>query len=223
VALAGPPCLTTLPPAMKRIVILISGQGSNMLAVLRACRAQGWPAEVVGVISNRPEAPGLAAAAAEGVPTVALDHRAFASREAFDAALGQAVERFAPDWVLLAGFMRVLGTPFVQRWAGRLVNVHPSLLPAFPGLHTHRRVLEAGCKLSGATVHLVTPALDLGPIVLQGVVPVHADDTEHVLAARVQALEHQIVPQALRWCVEDRLFVDGGVVRHREGASQLWM
>jgi phosphoribosylglycinamide formyltransferase-1 len=191
--------------------------------VLRACRTQGWPAEVAGVISNRPEAPGLLAAAAEGLPTVVLDHRAFDSREAFDTALAAAVDGLRPDWVLLAGFMRVLGTPFVQRWAGRLVNVHPSLLPAFPGLHTHRRVLAAGCKLSGATVHLVTPELDHGPIVLQGVVPVRADDTETTLAARVQALEHQIVPQALRWCVEDRLVVDAGRVRHRDGASQLWM
>jgi phosphoribosylglycinamide formyltransferase-1 len=208
---------------VKRIAILISGQGSNMLAVLRACRTQGWPAEVAGVISNRPEAPGLLAAAAEGLPTVVLDHRAFDSREAFDTALAAAVDGLRPDWVLLAGFMRVLGAPFVQRWAGRLVNVHPSLLPAFPGLHTHRRVLAAGCKLSGATVHLVTPELDHGPIVLQGVVPVRADDTETTLAARVQALEHQIVPQALRWCVEDRLVVDAGRVRHRDGASQLWM
>jgi phosphoribosylglycinamide formyltransferase-1 len=159
---------------MKRIVILISGRGSNMEAIVRGCAEQQWPARVVAVIANRADAPGLAFAQAHGIATVVVDHKAQASREAFDAALAAAIDAFEPDLVVLAGFMRILGPVFVQRYEGRLLNIHPSLLPAFPGLHTHRRALEAGCQLVGATVHFVTPELDHGPIVMQSAVPVLA-------------------------------------------------
>ena len=183
---------------MKRIVILISGRGSNMEAIVRACEAERWPAQVVAVLSNRPEASGLHWAAQRGIATAVVDHRAYAQREAFDLALAQAVDLHAPDLVVLAGFMRVLGSAFVRRHAGRLLNIHPSLLPAFPGLHTHRRALEAGCKVAGATVHVVTEALDHGPIVVQSVVPVLPDDTSETLAARVLLQEHRIYPEAAR-------------------------
>ena len=208
---------------MKRIVILLSGRGSNLQAIHRACATEGWPARVVAVISNRPGAEGLAWAAAQGIATVALDHRQHASREAFDAALAQAVDAQAPDLVLLAGFMRILGDAFVQRLAGRLLNIHPSLLPAFAGLHTHQRAIDAGCKLAGCTVHFVTATLDHGPIVAQALVPVLPDDTADSLSARVLAAEHVIYPRAVRWFVEGQLRLDGNQVRHRAGASQLWV
>ena len=208
---------------MKRIVILLSGRGSNLQAIHRACATEGWPARVVAVISNRPGAEGLAWAAAQGIATVALDHRQHASREAFDAALAQAIDAQAPDLVLLAGFMRILGDAFVQRHAGRLLNIHPSLLPAFAGLHTHQRAIDAGCKLAGCTVHFVTATLDHGPIVAQALVPVLPDDTADSLSARVLAAEHVIYPRAVRWFVEGQLRLDGNQVRHREGASQLWV
>ena len=208
---------------MKRIVILLSGRGSNLAAIHQACSSQGWTAQVVAVISNRPEAEGLAWAARQGLATVVLDHRQQASREAFDTALAEAVDAFAPDLVVLAGFMRILGDAFVQRFAGRLLNIHPSLLPAFAGLHTHQRALDAGCKLAGCTVHFVTPTLDHGPIVAQAMVPVLADDTAATLADRVLAAEHVIYPRAIRWFVEGQLLLDGGRVRHRDGASQLWL
>lgn len=206
---------------MKRIVILISGRGSNMQAIVERAAEEGWPAEVVAVVSNRPQAAGLAYAAERGITTVAIDHKAFAERAAFDAALAEAIDRFAPDLVLLAGFMRVLGAEFVRRYEGRLLNIHPSLLPAFPGLHTHRRALEAGCKVAGATVHFVTAELDHGPIVMQAAVPVLADDDEDMLAARVLKREHVIYPTAVRWFVEGQLELNAGIVRHRGGASQL--
>ena len=205
---------------MKRIVILISGRGSNMEAIVRRCAEQGWPARVVAVIANKADAGGLRFAAEHGIATAVVDHKAFATREAFDAALARAVDAFEPDLLLLAGFMRVLGADFVGRYAGRMMNIHPSLLPAFPGLHTHRRALEAGCKVVGATVHFVTAELDHGPIVMQSAVPVRAGDDEHTLAARVLATEHVIYPQAVRWFVEDRLQVDGLAVHHRDRASQ---
>ena len=208
---------------MKNIVILISGRGSNMEAIVRACEAEGWNARVAAVISNRADSAGLAFAAMRGIATAVVDHRAFASREAFDAALASAVEAHAPDAVALAGFMRILTPAFVGRFEGRLVNVHPSLLPAFAGLHTHRRALEAGCKLAGATVHFVTSELDHGPIVAQAVVPVLASDTEASLAARVLDREHVIYPRALRWLLDGRLDVEGGVVTQRDGESQLWL
>jgi phosphoribosylglycinamide formyltransferase-1 len=205
---------------MKRIVILISGRGSNMEALVRACAAQAWPARIEAVLSNRPDAPGLAFASRVGIATAVVDHRAHGSREAFDAALEQAVQAFRPDLVVLAGFMRVLGPAFVARFAGRLLNVHPSLLPAFPGLHTHRRALEAGCHVTGATVHLVTAELDCGPIVIQSAVPVRPGDDEQALAQRVLATEHVIYPLAVRWFVEGALDVSGGRVRHRAGEPQ---
>lgn len=208
---------------MKRIVILISGRGSNMEAIVQACAAEGWPARVAAVLSNRPDASGLAYAAARGIATAVVDHKAFSDRDAFDAALAQAIDAHAPDVVVLAGFMRILTPAFVRRFAGRLVNVHPSLLPAFTGLHTHRRAIEAGCKVAGATVHFVTAELDHGPIIAQAIVPVLQGDTEATLSARVLAREHQMYPQAVRWMVEDALEVDAaGVVTHRGGASQLF-
>ena len=205
---------------MKRIVILISGRGSNMEAIVGRCVEQGWPAQVVAVIANKADAGGLSFAAGHGIATVVVDHKAFTTREAFDAALSRAVDAFEPDLLLLAGFMRVLGADFVGRYAGRMMNIHPSLLPAFPGLHTHRRALEAGCKVVGATVHFVTAELDHGPIVMQAAVPVRPGDDEHTLAARVLATEHVISPQSVRWFVEDRLVVDGLTVHHRDRASQ---
>ena len=208
---------------MKRIVILLSGRGSNLQAIHRACTTDGWPARVVGVISNRPGAEGLAWAAARGLSTLALDHRQHASREAFEAALAQAIDALAPDLVVLAGFMRLLGDAFVQRYAGRLLNIHPSLLPAFAGLHTHQRALDTGCKLAGCTVHFVTATLDHGPIVAQAMVPVLPDDTADRLSARVLAAEHVIYPRAVRWFVEGQLRLDGNQVRHCGGASQLWV
>ncbi len=206
---------------MKRIVILVSGRGSNMQAIVQRCAEQGWPARVAAVVANRADAQGLAFAAERGIATAVVDHGAFASRELFDEALARAIDAFAPDLVVLAGFMRILGPAFVQRYAGRLLNIHPSLLPAFTGLHTHRRALQAGCKAVGATVHFVTPELDHGPIVIQGVVPVRPDDDEHSLAKRVLVTEHAIYPLAVRWFVEDRLRVEGGIVSHTGGASQV--
>ena len=208
---------------MKRIVILISGRGSNMEAIVQRCAEQQWPAQVVAVVANRADARGLAFAQARGITTAVVDHKDFVERAAFDAALAEAIDAFAPDLVVLAGFMRILGEPFVRRYQGRLLNIHPSLLPAFPGLHTHRRALEAGCQLVGATVHFVTPELDHGPIVMQSAVPVLAGDDEDSLAARVLATEHVIYPLSVRWFVEDQLLLDNGRVRHRSGASQVLM
>ncbi len=206
---------------MKRIVILISGRGSNMRAIVERCAEQGWAAQVVAVIANRSGTEGLAFATERGVATAVVDHKAFATREAFDEELARTIDAFAPDLVVLAGFMRILGHEFVRHFAGRLLNIHPSLLPAFPGLHTHRRALQAGCKAVGATVHFVTPQLDHGPIVMQSVVPVRPGDDEDRLAERVLATEHAIYPLAVRWFVEDRLRIEGGVVSHTEGASQV--
>lgn len=190
---------------MKSIVILISGRGSNMEAIVRACIPG---VRVAAVISNRPGAEGLAFARAHGIATAVVDHTAHADRASFDAALAECIDALAPDLVVLAGFMRVLTDGFVRRYEGRLLNIHPSLLPAFPGLHTHRRALEAGVKLHGATVHFVTAELDDGPIVVQAAVPVCADDDEVALAARVLAQEHVIYPQAVRWFAEGRLAFD---------------
>ncbi len=206
---------------MKNIVILVSGRGSNMEAIVRACDDERWDARIAAVISNRSGAGGLAFAAARGIATAVVDHRAFAARADFDAELARVVDTLAPDIVALAGFMRILGAAFVQRYEGRLVNIHPSLLPAFPGLHTHRRALEAGCKVAGATVHFVTGELDHGPIIGQAVVPVRADDDEDALAARVLAQEHRLYPRAIGWLVEGALQRDGEIVRHRSGAAQL--
>ena len=205
----------------KRIVILISGRGSNMEAIVERCAEQRWPARVVAVVSNRPGAGGLQFAAMQGIATAVVDHKTFAQREDFDAELARVIDGFTPDLVVLAGFMRILGSTFVQRYAGRFLNIHPSLLPAFPGLHTHQRALDAGCKAVGATVHLVTAELDHGPIVMQSVVPVRAGDDASSLAARVLATEHVIYPQSVRWFVDGQLKVENGQVRQTQGASQV--
>jgi phosphoribosylglycinamide formyltransferase 1 len=198
---------------MKSIVILISGRGSNMEAIIAAV-ANGLPVNIRAVISNRPDAVGLTTAKQHGIATHALDHKAFVTREAFDAALMQTIDAHAPDFVLLAGFMRVLTASFVNHYAHRLVNIHPSLLPSFPGVHTHRQALDAGVKIHGATVHLVTPELDHGPIIIQTAVPVLPEDTEATLAARVLTQEHKIYPLALRWLAEDKVKVgQNGVVQ----------
>jgi phosphoribosylglycinamide formyltransferase 1 len=205
----------------KRIVILISGRGSNMQAIVRTCAEDGWPAQVAAVIANRPQAAGLGFAGEHGIATAVVDHHAFDKREAFDASLAETIDVHRPDLVVLAGFMRILSAEFVRRYEGRMLNIHPSLLPAFPGLHTHRRVLEAGCKVSGATVHFVTPDLDHGPIVMQSVVSVLPGDTEDSLAARVLATEHRIYPQAVAWFVHGQLRLHDGLVRQADGAAQL--
>jgi len=186
---------------MKNIVILISGSGSNMAAIVRRAQQEHWErrlgARVAAVISNKAEARGLVFAQEQGLATAVLDHKAYPSREDFDAALAQEIDRHAPALVVLAGFMRILTPGFVQHYAGRLLNIHPSLLPAFPGLHTHARAIEAGCKFAGATVHQVTAELDHGPILAQAVVPVLPEDSPDTLAARVLTQEHRIYPQAV--------------------------
>lgn len=192
---------------MKSMVILISGRGSNMQAMVEA----GLP--VAAVISNRADAAGLAYAAGRGIATAIVPHRDYATREAFDAALAQAIDGFRPELVVLAGFMRILTEGFVRRYQGRMLNIHPSLLPAFPGLDTHARALAAGVKLHGCTVHFVTAELDHGPIVIQAAVPVLPRDDEAALAARVLAEEHRIYPQAARWFLEGKLVIASGVVR----------
>jgi len=186
---------------MKNIVILISGGGSNMAAIVKAAQREGWAehhgARVAAVISNKADAKGLQYASAQGIVTEVLDHKAYPSREAFDAALAQEIDSHNPTLVVLAGFMRILTPGFVAHYAGRLLNIHPSLLPAFAGLHTHERAIHAGCKFAGATVHEVTAELDHGPILAQAVVPVLPDDTPDALAARVLTQEHRIYPQAV--------------------------
>ena len=207
---------------MKSIVILISGRGSNMEAIVKACAQEQWPARVAAVVSNKASASGLQFAAEHGVATAVVDHKAFDSREAFDAELARVIDGFQPDVVVLAGFMRILTEGFVRHYDGRLLNIHPSLLPAFPGLHTHQRAIEAGCQVAGATVHLVTAELDHGPIVAQAVVPVLPDDTADTLAARVLVQEHRMYPQAVRWFVEGAVRVDacGRVHLQQPGTSQ---
>jgi phosphoribosylglycinamide formyltransferase 1 len=186
---------------MKNIVILISGGGSNMAAIVRAAQRDQWArlygAEVRAVISNRADAGGLAFAREQGIAAEVVDHKRFAARETFDEALAATIDHHQPALVALAGFMRILTPAFVARYAGRLVNIHPSLLPAFPGLHTHQRALDAGCRLAGATVHQVTAELDHGPILAQAAVPVLPDDTPQMLAARVLTQEHLIYPRAI--------------------------
>lgn len=190
---------------MKNIVILISGRGSNMQAIVQAARQENWPARIAAVISNKTDAPGLAFAQQQGIPTAVVPHTAYASREAFDQALQRAIDAHTPDLLVLAGFMRILTPGFITHYAGRMLNIHPSLLPLFPGLHTHRQALEAGVTEHGATVHFVTHELDSGPAVLQARVPVLPGDTEASLAQRVLAQEHVIYPQAVRWFIEGRL------------------
>ncbi|RZI96708.1 MAG: phosphoribosylglycinamide formyltransferase [Variovorax sp.] len=196
---------------MKNIVILISGSGSNMAAIVRAAERERWgerfDARVAAVISNKADAAGLATAVSHGVATAVVDHKAFASREEFDAALATAVDAHAPALVVLAGFMRILTPGFVERYAGRLVNIHPSLLPAFPGLRTHQRAIDAGCQVAGVTVHQVTTELDHGPILAQAAVPVLPGDTAEALAQRVLAQEHRIYPAAIeKWLADSVVF-----------------
>lgn len=190
---------------MKSIVILVSGRGSNMQAIVDAAIPG---VHIAAIISNRPDAGALGFAAERGIASAIVDHKAYSDRTAFDAALVECIDRFEPDLVVLAGFMRVLTDDFVRRYDGRLINIHPSLLPSFPGLHTHRRALEAGVRVHGATVHFVTPTLDCGPIIVQAVVPVIEGDDEAVLGARVLAQEHRIYAQAVRWFVDGRLRLD---------------
>lgn len=213
-------------PTVKNIVILISGRGSNMEAIVRSAQTEQWEsvlqARIAGVISNRPNAAGLAIARDLGVPTLALDHKIYATREAFDDALAQAIDAWQPDLVLLAGFMRVLTAGFVGRYAGCLMNIHPSLLPSFAGLDTHQRALDTGVKIHGSTVHFVTPDLDDGPIIIQAAVPVLAQDNASTLATRVLQQEHRIYPLAVRWFVEGQLQVEQGRVRQLQGQPQ-WL
>lgn len=194
---------------MKRYVILISGRGSNMESLLDA----GLPGVCAAVISNRADAAGLASAAGRGIATSSIDHRGFASREEFDAALAAEIERHAPDLVMLAGFMRILTDGFVRRFEGRLLNIHPSLLPAFPGIRTHAQALAAGVRLHGCSVHFVTPALDGGPIIAQAAVPVWADDDETSLGRRVLMEEHLLYPRVARWFLDGRLHLADGRAR----------
>ncbi|WP_198516464.1 phosphoribosylglycinamide formyltransferase [Herbaspirillum huttiense] len=198
---------------MRSIVILISGRGSNMEAIVRAAQAERWPARIAAVISNRADASGLEFAASQGIATAVVANRDYPTRDQFDAALREQIDVFAPDLVVLAGFMRILTAPFVNHYRGRMLNIHPSLLPSFPGLATHRQALAAGVKLHGATVHFVTPDLDHGPIVAQAAVPVLEEDSEETLAERVLEQEHVIYPRAVRWFVQGRLALDGARVR----------
>jgi phosphoribosylglycinamide formyltransferase-1 len=186
---------------MKSLVILISGRGSNMQALMEA----NLPARIAAVISNKPEAPGLEIARRRGYETIVLDQRSYAGREVFDQKLAEVIDAYAPDLVALAGFMRLLGDSFVSRYEGRLINIHPSLLPAFPGLHPHRQALKEGVKVHGCTVHFVTAETDRGPIIIQAAVQVIPSDTEETLAARVLQQEHRIYPEAVRWFMKDRL------------------
>ena len=187
---------------MKNIVILISGGGSNMAAIVHAAQQERWGerlgAQVAAVISNKADAAGLVLAQSKGIATAVIDHRAFTDREAFDGALMRQIDAFGPALVVLAGFMRILTPGFVAHYSGRLINIHPSLLPAFTGLHTHQRAIDAGCRFAGASVHMVTADLDAGPILAQGLVPILPGDTAQQLAARVLVQEHQIYPQAVR-------------------------
>jgi phosphoribosylglycinamide formyltransferase-1 len=188
----------TLPKARKRVAILISGRGSNMVALIEAARDPGYPAEIVGVFSNKAAAPGLAYAAEAGIPNATRSHKDFPSREAFDDAVQAILEQWETDLVCLAGFMRILSLPFAEKWVGKMLNIHPSLLPDFKGLHPQRQALAAGVSESGCTVHWVEPALDDGPTILQRKVPILPGDTEDSLAARILAEEHKAYPEALR-------------------------
>jgi phosphoribosylglycinamide formyltransferase-1 len=208
-----------------RCAVLVSGSGSNLQALLDQAAAGDLGAEITGVVSNRPQAYALERARAAGVATQAVDHTAFPDRAAFDAALEEAVARLEPDLVVLAGFMRVLTPAFVTRFSGRLINVHPSLLPAFRGLHTHRKALEAGCRIHGTTIHFVTEDLDAGPIIAQAALRVRSSDDPDTLRQRVQALEHRLLPQVVRWFAAGRLTTGDGrvtVTDHPEPAGELF-
>ena len=196
----------------KRVAILISGRGSNMMALVEAARNEDYPAEIVSVISSRPEAPGLAWARAQGLPSLAIDHKAYASREAFDAAIDDALAEAGADLVALAGFMRIQSPGFVHKWLGRQLNIHPSLLPLFKGLHPQRQALQAGVRISGCSVHFVTEEMDAGPIVAQAAVAVHDGDTEDALAERILLAEHRLYPRALSLVASGRARLENGRV-----------
>jgi phosphoribosylglycinamide formyltransferase-1 len=203
-----------------RVAILISGRGSNMVALIKAAKVEGFPAEIAVVISNRADAAGLALASAEGVPTVTIESRSFGKdRAAFEAALQSTLEAHRIELICLSGFMRLFTAEFVQAWYGRMLNIHPSLLPSFPGLDPHAQALNAGVKVSGATVHFVTPETDAGPIVMQGVVAVRDDDTPETLSARILTVEHQIYPNALRLLASGRLRLEGAICKLDSDAS----
>jgi phosphoribosylglycinamide formyltransferase 1 len=204
----------------KRIAILISGRGSNMAALIEAARAPDYPAEIVLVVSNRPEAPGLERARAAGVRVLALDHKAFATREAFDGAVEAALLVEGVDLVCHAGFMRIQSEGFTTRWLGRQLNIHPSLLPAFKGLKPQQQAIDAGVRISGCTVHIVTPELDAGPIVAQAAVPVLAGDTAETLADRILIAEHRLYPLALRLVAEGKARLEGGRVHLQDFVNQ---
>lgn len=201
-----------------RLAVLISGRGSNMQALLAATQAPGYPAEIVVVASNKASAGGLEIARAAGIATAVVPHTGFPSREAFDVAMDAELRRHDVDLVVLAGFMRVLTPEFINRWPDRIVNIHPSLLPAFRGLHTHERTIEAGCKIAGCTVHIVRPELDDGPILAQAAVPVLEGDTADTLAARILEQEHRVYPAAIRAIAEGRVSIDGMVARIERAA-----
>jgi phosphoribosylglycinamide formyltransferase 1 len=190
----------------KRVAVLISGRGSNMVALIEAAKDNGYPAEIVCVISNRADAPGLALAASHGIPTRVIPHKNFPSREAHDAAMNAALEAARPDIVCLAGYMRIMTAGLIERWKGRMINIHPSLLPAFPGLDTHQRAIAAGVTEHGCTVHFVTLGVDEGPVIAQAKVPVMPGDTPETLSSRVLAAEHELYPAALRLVAEGNLF-----------------
>ena len=198
---------------MHSIVSLISGRGSNFEAIYKAAQAKSWDVRFTGLIANQPEAKGLALAKSVGIPTAVIDHRAYPSREAFDRALMQQIDAFSADLVVLAGFMRILTPGLIEHYEGRMMNIHPSLLPRFPGLHTHERALEAGNRVHGATVHFVSAGVDEGPIICQSEVPVLPTDTPSELAARVLKTEHQIYPLAVEWFIQGRLQITGNRVR----------
>jgi phosphoribosylglycinamide formyltransferase-1 len=194
----------------KRAVVFISGSGSNMMALVAAAKAADFPAEIVGVVSDKADAGGLAKAAAEGIPTFAFARKDYASKDAHEAAIFEALDTLSPDILCLAGYMRLLSATFIQRYEGRMINIHPSLLPLFPGLHTHQRAIDAGMRIAGCTVHFVTEGMDEGPVIGQAAVPVLSGDTADALAGRVLTVEHQLYPQALRLFAEGKVRMEGG-------------
>lgn len=200
--------MPTTDSSSCRLVVLISGRGSNMQAIVNSVREQKLPAEIAAVVSNRDDAPGLEWARQQGIATAVVRHRDYGSREAFDLALADVIGGCVPDYILLAGFMRVLTPEFVARFTGKIINIHPSLLPAFPGLHTHQQALAMGVQWHGCTVHFVTLALDNGPIIAQGVLSVHADDTADTLGDRILELEHRLYADVVRWLAERRVYLD---------------
>ena len=207
---------------MNSIVTLISGRGSNFEAIVKTALKEQWPVRFAGVIANNIEAKGLDFAREIGIPAYVADHRGHANRESFDAALIQLIDQLGADLVVLAGFMRILTSGFIQHYHGRLMNIHPSLLPSFTGLHTHERALSAGVKWHGATVHFVSEGVDEGPIICQAAVPVMADDDVERLAARVLSLEHQIYPRAVKWFLDGRLRIEGNLVKVHPPESQFF-